>query len=108
MPSRTRSFVRSLGEIVGLRFLASRPAATTVAVLVVGLALGANTAAFAVLKSFLLASFALPDPDRLVVIAPLRDLPGRGTVTFADAYPNYLLIRDTQREYAGVAALVQS
>src|SRR5262245_15250404 len=99
--------MHAITKALGLRFLASRPAATAVAILVIGLALGANTAVFAVLKAFLLSSFALPEPDRLVVIAPLRDLPGRGTVTFSEAYPNYRLLRETQRSYADVAAMVQ-
>ena len=53
------------------------------------LALGANTAALSVLKAFLLSSLAVPESDRVVLIAPERDLPGRGSVIFSEAYPNW-------------------
>src|SRR5688572_16352262 len=55
----------------GLRFLARRKAACAVAVLTMALALGANTLVFSVTKAFLLSSFALPEPNRLFVIAPV-------------------------------------
>ena len=90
-----------------LRFLATRKTLTAIAVLTMALALGANAAALAVLDAFLLSSLAVPEPERVVVIAPQRDLPGRGTVMFADAYPNYELLRKTQRSFADVSAYVQ-
>src|SRR5687768_6084767 len=90
-----------------LRFLATRKTLTAIAVLTMALALGANATALAVLDAFLLSSLAVPEPDRVVVIAPQRDMPGRGTVAFADAYPNYELLRDNQRSFADVSALVQ-
>ena len=46
------------------------------AVLTMALALAANTAAFSVLKAFLLSSLGVPDPDRLLVVAPVRELLG--------------------------------
>lgn len=100
--------LRRLGNEAGLRFLMRRRAAFVVAVLTMGLALGANTVVFAVLKAFLLSSFALPEADRLFQIAPLRELPGRGEVVFADAWPNYELLRETQRSFEDVACMLQS
>jgi len=44
------------------------------------LALGANTAALSVLEAFLLSGLAVPESDRVVLIAPERDLPGRATI----------------------------
>ena len=90
-----------------LRFLATRKTLTAIAVLTMALALGANATALAVLKAFLFSSLAVPEAERVVVIAPERDLPGRGTVVFAEAYPNYELLRATQRAFADVATLVQ-
>ena len=90
-----------------LRFLARRKALTAIAVLTMALALGANGAALAVLDAFLLSSLAMPESERVVVVAPERDMPGRGTVAFSEAYPNYQLLRTTQRSFADVAALVQ-
>ena len=71
------------------------------------LALGANTAVFSVVKTFLLASIGVPDAQRLFLIAPVRNLPGRGSVLFNDAYPNYLLIRNTRRAFADVTCIAQ-
>ncbi len=98
---------RWLSNEAGLRFLTRRKAATIVVISTMALALGANTAAFAILRTFLFSSFAVPAPDRLFVVAPVRALEGRGNVTFADAYPNYLLLRDTQRAFSEVAAVTQ-
>jgi predicted permease len=91
----------------GLRFLARRKALSAIAVLTMALALGANTAVLSVLKAFLLSSLAVPEPDRVVLIAPERELPGRGTVTFSDAYPNYELLRRTQHAFADVTVFLQ-
>jgi len=66
------------------------------------LALGANTAALSVLEAFLLSSLAVPESDRVVLIAPERDRPGRGSVVFSEAYPNYQLLRQTQHAFADV------
>jgi predicted permease len=90
-----------------LRFLARRKALAIIAVLTMGLALGANAAGLAVLEAFLLSSLALPEADRVVLVAPERDMPGRGSVVFSEAYPNYQLLRGTQRAFAEVAALLQ-
>ena len=49
--------------MIDLRFFARRKALTAIAVLTMGLAIGANTAALSVLKSFLLSSLAIPDAD---------------------------------------------
>lgn len=83
-----------------LRFLMRRKALTAVAVFTMALALAANTAAFSVLDAFLFSSLGVPEPGRLVLIAPQRELPGRGTVIFAEAYPNYQLLRATEKSFA--------
>src|SRR5215217_2691179 len=93
--------------MLDLRFLARRKALTAIAVLTMALALGANTAALTVLKAFLLSSLAVPESDRVVVIAAERDMPGRGAVVFSEAYPNYQLLRETQHSFADVSVLLQ-
>lgn len=93
--------------IASLRFLARRKAVATVAILTMAGALGVNTAALAVVRAFLFSSMGVPEPDRVVNIAPIRELPGRGDVVFFDAYLNYLLIRDGQRSFSDVAATRQ-
>jgi putative ABC transport system permease protein len=93
--------------MLDLRFLARRKALTAIAVVTMALALGANTAALSVLKAFLLSSLAVPEPDRVVLIAPERMMPGRGSVVFSEAYPNYELLRQTQRAFADVTVFLQ-
>ena len=93
--------------MLDLRFLARRKALSAIAVLTMALALGANTAALSVLKAFLLSSLAVPDPDRVVLIAPERAMPGRGQVVFGDAYPNYELLRRTQKAFSDVTVFLQ-
>jgi len=93
--------------MLDLRFLARRKALSAIAVLTMALALGANTAALSVLKAFLISSLAVPESDRVVLIAPERIMPGRGSVVFADAYPNYELLRRTQRAFADVTVFLQ-
>ena len=102
-----RYALRWISREAGLRFLARRKAACTVAVLTMALALGANTAVFSVVKTFLLASIGVPEADRLFLVAPMRILPGRGAVIFNEAYPNYELIRSTQHAFADVTCLSQ-
>src|SRR5262245_911838 len=93
--------------MLDLRFLARRKMLTAIAVITMGLAIGATTAALSVLKAFLLSSLAVPDADRVVVVQPTRSLPGRGEVPFADAYPNYQLLRQVQRSFADETIVLQ-
>jgi putative ABC transport system permease protein len=91
-----------------LRFLARRKALTGIAVLTMGLAIGATAASLSVLKTFLFESLAVPEVDRLVLVQPVRDLPGRGAVKFNDAYPNYQLLREAQRSFVELAVVLQA
>jgi predicted permease len=93
--------------MLDLRFLARRKALSAIAIFTMALALGANTAALSVLEALLLSGLAVPEPDRVVVIAPERDMPGRGSVVFGEAYLNYELLRRTQRTFADVATFIQ-
>ena len=93
--------------MLDLRFLARRKTLSAIAVVTMALALGANTAVLSVVKAFLLSSLAVPESDRVVVIAPERTLPGRGSVVFSEAYPNYELLRRTQHTFADITAVLQ-
>ncbi len=99
---------RRIAQAIGLRFLARHKGSLIAAVLIMALALGANTAGFSVLRSFLLSSIGVPEPDRLLIIGSYRDLPGRGAVLFSEAYPNYELIRQSQHSFSEVATTVQN
>jgi predicted permease len=100
--------LRSALNAVGWGFLMRRKAALGAAVMTLALALGANTVVFSVLQGFLLSSFGAPDSHRLFVVAPSRELPGRGSVIFAEAFPNYLLLRETTRSYEELAVTLQT
>src|SRR5437764_2111363 len=100
--------LRWLAREAGLRFLARHKAACGVAVLTMTLALGANTTVFSVVHTFLRGSLAIPEPDRVALIAPVRNLPGRGTVVFAEAFPNYETIRKAQHAFSDVTIMSQN
>jgi putative ABC transport system permease protein len=93
--------------MLNIRFLARRKLLATIAVLTMALAVAATTAALSVLKAFLLSSLGVPNADRIVAIQPERSIPGRGYVQFADAYPNYELLRQTQHSFNDVAVIIQ-
>src|SRR5688572_8515883 len=71
-------------------------------------ALGVNASALAVLRAFLFSGLGVPDPERFLNVAPIRDLPGRGAVVFSDAFPNYQLLRDTKKSFDEVAVVLQN
>jgi predicted permease len=83
----------------GLRMLRRSPGFTAIAVLTLGLGIGANTAIFSVMNGVLLNPLPYPHPDRLVTLAEKTPL-SLSTVS----YPNFL---DWQREnhtFSSVAA----
>lgn len=94
--------------LASLRFLARRKAVASIAILTMACALGVNTSALSVLRAFLFSGLGVPEPDRVVHLAPIRELPGRGEVVFADAFPNYEMIRDSRRAFGDVGVVLQN
>lgn len=88
-----------------LRFFARHRPAFAVIVAIMALALGANTAVFAVLKGFLFARLGVPAADRVVLVWTTRELPGRGRVDFNDAFPNYRLLQETTHFWEHIACV---
>lgn len=86
----------------GLRMLVARPAFTAVAVLTLGLGIGANTAIFSVVNSVLLRPLPYADPDRLVYLegADLRD----GTKGGSICPPDFLDYRRENQVFERLAA----
>ena len=83
----------------GARTLLRRPAFTIVAVLTLGLGVGANAAVFSVIQRLLLAPLPYADADRLV---RLWEVSERGTeIPFAE--PNFFDVRDRLRAVESVA-----
>jgi hypothetical protein len=89
----------------GLRMLRKAPGFTVVAVLTLGLGIGANTAIFTLLNQVLLQTLPVKNPGELVLL----DAPGpnsgsiRGPNAFS--YPMYRDIRDNNSVFNGVLGL---
>ena len=72
----------------GLRMLRKNPGFTAVAVLTLGIGIGANAAIFSVAQGFLLKPLALPHEDRLVAIGELQANDRNDTIRVSPA--NYV------------------
>src|SRR6266404_8299392 len=82
------------------RMLRKNPGFTTVAVLVMALGIGANTAMFSVVNAVLLKPLAFSDPDRIVTLSSLwKRSAGHGQVSA----PDYRDWRDQSTTFANMA-----
>ena len=76
----------------GFRRLHARPVLAVVAVAVLAIGIGANTAIFALLDALLLRPLPGPDPHRLAVVFTSDSSSGRPS---ANSYPDFLDIRES-------------
>src|SRR5258708_15580860 len=87
----------------GLRMLRKNPGFTTVAVLVLAIGIGVNTAIFSVVNSVLLQPLPYPDAQRLVMVEGLS-----GSRHIPLSYPEYLAWRDQKDVFEDTAAFCNS
>ena len=88
----------------GLRLLRKNPGFAVVAVLVLGIGIGANTAIFSVVNAVLLHPLPYPDSERLVVIQDVD--PAAGHVPIS--YPQFLAWKDQKDVFEEVATFARS
>jgi hypothetical protein len=91
----------------GLRTLAKNPVFTIVAVLTLGLGIGANTAIFTLINAVLLKTLPVSDPQALVVVGDPSVAHSRsmGTpTTDVFSYPLYRDLRDQNNVFSGMTA----
>ncbi len=82
-----------------IRMLMKSPGFAVIAVLALGLGIGANTAIFSVVNAVLLRPLPYPEPDRLVLLRESTSTFPSGSVS----YPNYLDWRASQRTFTDLA-----
>lgn len=85
----------------GLRMLIKKPGFTFVAVLTLGLGIGANAAIFSLVNTVLLRPLPIARPEQVVTLN--FGVPGRGVFPLL-GYPEYTDYRDRNQTLAGLAA----
>jgi putative ABC transport system permease protein len=91
---------------LAVRILRRRPGFTALAVTVLALAIGANSAIFSVVEGVLLRAPAFHDPGRLVFVWEAR--PERNQVRNVVASYNYARWRERTRSFKGISAYTAS
>lgn len=96
---RLESFIQDLRY--GARMLLKRPSFTLVAVLTIGLGIGANTAIFSLVNTILLRPLPIAQPEQVVTLN--FGTPGHGVFPLV-GYPEYKDYRDRNQSLVGLAA----
>src|SRR5437588_1807774 len=92
----------------GARMLLKSPAFTAVAVLILALGIGANTAIFSLTDQVLLRQLPVQKPEQLVILRSPGEKPGHTASDSDDAtsfsYPLYKALRDHSPSFSGLLA----
>src|SRR5262245_7129017 len=101
-PNRRNSMLGDFWQDLryAVRMLGKNPGFTVVAVLTLGLGLGANTAIFSLINTVLLRPLPVERPDRLVTLNNAPD----SRMFPAFSYPNYKDFRDRNDVFSGLIA----
>ncbi len=83
------------------RLFHKRPGFSLIAVLTLGLGIGANTAIFSVVNAFLLQPLPYKEPDRLVMI---QRTPAIANAASVYSYPAFNTLREQTQSFDGVTA----
>ena len=100
-----------LGEVrqdltIGARRLIKAPGFSLLAIAILALGIGANSAIFSVLNAVVLQPLPYPEPDRLVQM--WESAPERGWEYFSVSEPNYVDFRDSNETFESLAAVAFS
>ena len=86
----------------GLRNLRRSPAFAVTAVLALAVGIGANTAVFSIVNGVLINALPYEHPEQLVVV--FEKVPGAPVDKFDFSAPDFEIMREAARSYAGIAA----
>ena len=87
-----------------LRNMGKARAFTAIAILVLALGIGANTAMFSVIHGVLLRPLPFPQPERLLAVGEVDVRPQRGGVGITASYPDFFDFRQRTRTIDNLAA----
>jgi predicted permease len=87
-----------------IRSLRKRPAFTLIAVVTLGLGLGASGAIFTLIDGALIRPLPFPEPNRLATISLRMPMPAMRTmIDMTWSYPKYVMFRDRQPVFSEIA-----
>ncbi|HSE33644.1 MAG TPA: ABC transporter permease [Pyrinomonadaceae bacterium] len=88
----------------GIRSLSKRPGFVVIAVITLGLGIGANTAIFSVVNAVLLRPLPFKDPDRIVLVWGFLPKYAQTSDKLPTSAPNYLAIASQTQSFEQVSA----
>ena len=89
--------------LYGLRMLGKKPGFTAIAVISLGLGIGANTAIFSLVNTILLGTLSFREPGRMVIIGTIP--PGHPEQTNGAMVPDYLAWKERSRSFEMLGAV---
>src|SRR5262245_56098547 len=90
----------------GLRMLAKNPGFTLIAVLMLGLGIGMNTAIISVVNAVLLRALPYPQAERIVVLWGKNESLKLNQSEFPASYPDFMDWRERSRSFTQLAAML--